>query len=134
MNGEAHLLHEAIEVFFAYLDRSEGSVPLPSFAWSGGGLHILDHDIGEWQDGEQVGNHPCFGLPAAARRGRYPLLAMEPPGPSHRSARLHGVFDMIRRFDHQVQDGLVCAHHTEPLKLGPWITPYDQQLLVRFLL
>ena len=94
-----------------------------------------------------MSQHPCFGLPAAAGRGREPLLPGQPvliacwtapaafaSGPAHPPARLHCRLDMGGRFDHQVQHGLLGADHAVPLKLGARISPDHQGLIVRLLL
>src|SRR6266699_1092060 len=38
------------------------------------------------------------------------------------------------RFLHEVEDGVLCSHHTHPFKLAARIDPNDQWLMVGFLL
>ena len=50
MHREPHRAQEAVEMFLAHLDRTEGSVPLAPLALACDRLHILDHDRREWED------------------------------------------------------------------------------------
>ena len=59
--------------------------------------------------------------------GSAPLAV--PPCSSHGPPRLHGLFDMMGCLHHQIEDGLVCAHHTEPLEGGPRIDASHKRLI-----
>src|SRR5947208_12205351 len=134
-------------MFFAHLDRAEGAVPLASLPFACDGLHILNHDIGEWQHLLQVHDDTGFGFPSTACRRWDPLLALRPiskpfgsvplavsPCPSHGPACLDGSLYMVGCLYHQVDDGLFRPTHTEAFKLAAWINSCHQRLIVRVLL
>ena len=76
---------------------------------------------------------PLFTVQAIVEALRSAPLA-EPTSTSHRSTRLDGLFDVIRRLDHQVRHGVKSPNHAEAFKLAPRIHAYHERLIVRLLL
>src|SRR6266849_1868664 len=143
----SHLAQEPVEVLFADLHRAEGRIPLASCSWTGDGLHILHHHNRERQDRVQLRHDACLGLPAAPCGWGEPLFTVQtivealrsaplakPTSTSHRSARFDGLFDVFRRLDHQVRDGVPRSNHAEAFKRAPRINAYHERLIVRLLL
>src|SRR5260221_210596 len=147
MNGQAHRAEQPIQMGFADLYGAKGRIPLAVLARSGDGLHIFDHDRGYRQHGAQLFHDPRLGLPSAARRGRYPLLAVEPIveafGSSplarsscapHGASSLHGLFDVSGCLHHEVHHGVTGPDDAEPLERTARINPHDKGLVIRLLL
>ncbi len=133
-------------MLFAHLHGTKGRIPLASLAWTGDGLHIFHHGIGERHDRLQVSHHAGFSLPATACRGGNTLLAIEtilkPLGASpfaksastpHGSARFHGLLDVIGGLHHEVRHGVLGPNDTQAFKLRAWIDAHHQGLIVRLL-
>src|SRR5258708_35061652 len=76
MEGQSQLAEQSIQMVFADLDGAKGRIPLAVLARSGDGLHIFDPGRGYGQNGAQLFHDSRLGFPAAASRGRYPLLAL----------------------------------------------------------
>ncbi len=92
-------------------------------------------------------DHPRFGLPPAARRGRDAALPVEsvvesfgpaplavPSRPPHRAAGLHRLFHMVGRFRHEVQYRVFRADHAIALERASGVNAHHKRLIVRLLL
>jgi len=147
MEGQAHLAEQSIQMVFADLDGTKGRIPLAVLARSGDGLHIFDHGRVYRQNGTQLFHDPRLGFPAAASRGRYPLLAVEPIieafGASplarascspHSTSSLHGLFDVIGCLHHEVHHRVTGPDDAEPLERTARINPHGKGLVIRLLL
>ena len=143
---QTHLPQEPVQVFFADLHRTEGPVPLPALAGTAHGLHVLDHHHRERQDGLQLLDHPRFGLPSAARRGRNAVLALDaivepfgasplamPSRPAHGATHFDRLFHVVGCFRHEGEHRVFCPHHAVALELGAGVNARHQRLVVRFL-
>jgi hypothetical protein len=64
---QPHLPQETIEMLLSHLNGAKRPVPLAAFARPHHGLHILDHRIGERQNGQEVSHHTGLGFPPALR-------------------------------------------------------------------
>ncbi|GLV54910.1 hypothetical protein KDH_17570 [Dictyobacter sp. S3.2.2.5] len=53
---------------------------------------------------------------------------------AHRSAGFHGIFDMRRRFDHDIEHCIMRANHAKTLECTAGINPDDKKLVIGFLL
>ncbi len=143
LERQAHRLQHAVQMRLAHLHRAEARVPLPARARARRSVDIFDHHLGHGQDGQQLTDDAGLGLPAAAGGGGQAPLPREPvlmatrpspepraPGTAQHASRFDDSFHVGRRLHHEIADGRLGPHHTEPLALGARVDAHHERLVV----